>query len=66
MRGKKAKAKKRQEGETGKRREEGKKMATELLDWLDRWKAGKLAMQDKATSSETLVTGETQLVQDVN
>ncbi|KZT73070.1 hypothetical protein DAEQUDRAFT_808608 [Daedalea quercina L-15889] len=40
MRGKEAKARKRQEGETGKRREEGSEMARGLLDWLDLWKAG--------------------------
>ncbi|TFY57485.1 hypothetical protein EVJ58_g6990 [Rhodofomes roseus] len=44
MRGKDAKAKKRQEGETGKRRKEGREMARGLLDWLDRWKAGARAM----------------------
>ena len=53
MRGKKAKAKKRQEGETGKRREEGKKMAEELLEWLDKWKAGAQAMRNGATNPET-------------
>lgn len=44
MRGKDVKAKKRKEGETGKRREEGREMARGLLDWLDRWKAGTRAM----------------------
>lgn len=46
MRGNKAKARKRQEGETGKRREEGREMASVLLGWLDRWKAGVYTMDD--------------------
>lgn len=64
MRGKKAKAKKRQEGETGKRRQEGRQMAEELLDWLDRWKAGTRAMHNEATVLEN--TREMELGQDTN
>ena len=35
-----AKARKRQEGETGKRKQEGLEMARGLVNWVDRWKAG--------------------------
>ena len=37
--GKERKARKRAEGETGKRREEGRKMAKEITEWVGRWKA---------------------------
>ncbi|KAH9928700.1 uncharacterized protein B0H18DRAFT_246196 [Fomitopsis serialis] len=52
VRGRDAKAKKRQEGETGKRRKEGREMARGLLDWLDRWKAGTRAMDPDPQAEE--------------
>ena len=66
MRGMQAKAKKRQEGETGKRREEGRKMAEGLIDWLDRWKAGVRAMQSREIAQGKLHARETEAGQDIN
>ena len=37
-RGKNAKARKRQAGETGKRAVEGREMATILINWINEWK----------------------------
>lgn len=36
--GKARKAAKRKQGETGKRKEEGRKMAQEIVEWVGRWK----------------------------
>ena len=41
--GKKEKARKRREGETGKRAAEGKELATTLMDWVHGWKAAEAA-----------------------
>lgn len=38
QRGREAKARKRQEGETGRRNEEGREMAQYVVDWVGRWK----------------------------
>ncbi|KAI0749755.1 hypothetical protein C8Q80DRAFT_1232487 [Daedaleopsis nitida] len=38
QRGREAKARKRQEGETGRRKEEGREMAQYVVDWVWRWK----------------------------
>lgn len=38
QKGKELKARKRKEGETGKRREEGREMAKGLVEWVERWK----------------------------
>lgn len=40
QRGRAAKERKRQEGETGRRHEEGRVMAQELMDWVEEWKRG--------------------------
>lgn len=37
MKGKEAKARKREEGETGRRQAEGKEMAEMLVDWVKEW-----------------------------
>ncbi|KAI0072755.1 hypothetical protein K474DRAFT_1667435 [Panus rudis PR-1116 ss-1] len=39
--GKDAKARKRAEGETGRRKREGKEMATMLVEWVEKWKQAK-------------------------
>ena len=39
-RGREDKRRKREEGETGKRAEEGREMARYLMDWIGRWQAG--------------------------
>lgn len=38
LKGRHAKEKKRKEGETGKRHEEGRQMANELVRWLEHWR----------------------------
>ena len=43
--GRDAKARKRAEGETGRRAAEGRAMARRLVDWVGRWQAGVL-LQD--------------------
>ena len=40
MRGREAKARKRREGETGRRREEGREMARYVVGWVERWQDG--------------------------
>ena len=40
VRGREAKARKRREGETGRRREEGREMARYVVDWVERWQDG--------------------------
>ena len=42
-RGREAKARKRQVGETGRRAEEGREMARYVVDWVGRWQAGVVA-----------------------
>ncbi|PCH42345.1 hypothetical protein WOLCODRAFT_72480 [Wolfiporia cocos MD-104 SS10] len=39
QKGKAAKERKREEGETGRRKEEGRKMAKDLVEWVERWEA---------------------------
>ncbi|KAI0707127.1 hypothetical protein C8Q76DRAFT_629102 [Earliella scabrosa] len=40
VRGREAKGRKRSEGETGRRREEGREMARYVVDWVERWQDG--------------------------
>lgn len=49
LKGREAKARKRAEGETGKRAREGKEMAEGLVSWIKRWKTG----QAEGTRLET-------------
>ncbi|TFK79670.1 hypothetical protein K466DRAFT_592274 [Polyporus arcularius HHB13444] len=55
-RGREAKARKREIGETGKRKEEGREMAQYVVDWVGRWQAG-VAAHGCARRGEREVNG---------
>lgn len=61
MRGREAKARKRREGETGRRTEEGREMARIVVDWVGRWKEGVMAQNMCMDVEEALVNGERNL-----
>ncbi|KAI0787436.1 hypothetical protein C8Q74DRAFT_1251708 [Fomes fomentarius] len=61
VRGREAKARKRREGETGRRTEEGREMARFVVDWVGRWKEGVVAQNVCMNGKQALVNGKTNL-----